>query len=100
MAAAVVRRHTEGAHPTSLWKSLERPLPCTGLSCVGTKVKGPPLQKGPLHFTAKLFRQVPASHGDTTNLISAIVNRRTNVHIIPRISFKFPSMMSGIDVGN
>lgn len=29
-----------------------------------------------------------------TNLISAIVNRRINVHIIPRISFRFPSIIS------
>lgn len=30
------------------------------------------------------------------NLISAMVNRRTNVQIIPRISFRLPSMMSEV----
>lgn len=34
-----------------------------------------------------------------TYLISAIVNRSTSVQIMPRISFKFPSMMSGEKLG-
>ena len=93
------RTLTEQGHQTSCTRSPEHQPPCTAQSSVGTIAASPLSPKDLPHFARnRMFRTSNITMIDEspkgTDLMSAMVNRRMSVQIMPRMSFRFPSMMS------
>lgn len=95
------KSRTERDRQTSCQRNPARWRPCTAQSFVDTIGVDLPWQKDPLHFRQlsiwTLRISCPLAVAQRTYLMSAMVNRRMRVHIMPRISFKLPSMISARD---
>ena len=85
-------------HQTSYMRNPARRLLCKVLSCVYTRGVILLLWRGLLRFRKRKYEKIgmleKARRYDMTNLISAMVKRRMSVHIMPRMSLGFPSMIS------
>ena len=85
-------------HQTSYMRHPARRLLCKVLSCVHTRGVILLLWRGLLRFRKRKYEKIgmleKARRYDMTNLISAMVKRRMSVHIMPRMSLGFPSMIS------
>ncbi len=88
---------------TSFARSLVRRLLCKAPFFFDTRVGDLLSLTSPLHFPImqRLGREYLILRDDTgikTHLMSAMVNRRISVQIMPRVSFKLPSMISATEV--
>lgn len=84
---------------TSFARSLVRRLLCKALFSFDTRVGDLPSLTSPLHFPImqRLGREYLILRDGIvirTHLMSAMVNRRMSVQIMPRVSFKLPSIIS------
>ena len=85
-------------HQTSYMRNPARRLLCKVLSCVDTRGVILLLWRGLLRFRKRKYEKIgmleKARRYDMTNLISTMVKCRMCVHIMPRMSLVFPSMIS------
>ena len=93
------RALTEQGHQTSCKRSPGHIPPCTARSSVGAIAASPLLPNDLPHFARdRMFRTSQITMIDEsakgTDLMYATVNRNMSVQIMPRMNFRFPSMMS------
>ena len=85
---------TKQDHLTNSERNLVRRLRCRVRSFFDTIGGDLPSPKDLLRWESGVVSICNAQGVHIADLISAIVKRRMSVHIMPRISLRFPSMMS------
>lgn len=91
------RARTRQARQTSYMRNPAHRLLRKVQSCVDTIGVILLLRRGLLRFRKRKYEKVEIlerRREDMTNLMSAMVKRRISVHIMPRMSLRFPSMIS------